>query len=89
MYEIIICDSDSAFISYMKAMLLRAGIKAEDAHFYSYDSGKELVRALETQERVDLLILDMQIKDPNGDQAAKKFREQFPAAVFGFLRILK
>lgn len=84
MYNIAICDDDNNFIKYIKKMLFHSGLEREEVLIYEYNSGEELVRSLDNCERIDLLILDMQMGRLNGHETAKYFRKQFPSSVIVF-----
>lgn len=84
MYYIAICDDDGNFINYIKTMLLQSGLQKEEVFFYEYVSGEELVNSLDICEKIDLLILDMQMKELDGHETAKCFREQFPSSIIVF-----
>lgn len=84
MYYIAICDDENNFIKYMKKMLLKSGLKKEEVSFYEYSSGEEFIHSLEEFEKVDLLILDMQMKKLNGHETAKFFRKNFPFSIIVF-----
>lgn len=84
MYNIAICDDDNKFIKYIKKLLFHSGIEREEAFIYEYGSGEELICSLDTCERIDLLILDMQMGRLDGHEAAKYFRKQFPSSVIVF-----
>ena len=84
MYYIAICDDNSDFIRYMKNMLLKSGLKNEEVFFYEYNSGEELIKSINTCDKIDLLILDMQMKKLDGNGTARLFRNQFPSSVMVF-----
>lgn len=84
MYFIAICDDENNFIKYMKKMLLKSGLKKEETTFYEYNSGEELINSLESCDKIDLLILDMQMKELDGYKTARLFRNQFPSSVIVF-----
>lgn len=84
MYYIAICDDDSNYIKYIKKMLIQSGLKNEEAIFNEYCSGEELIQSMEFCEKIDLLILDMQMKELDGHETARCFREQFPSSVIVF-----
>lgn len=84
MYNIAICDDDSNYIKYIKKMLIRSGLKKEEVIFYPYESGEDLIQSIDTCEKIDLLILDMQMKMLDGHETARKFRSHFPASVIVF-----
>lgn len=84
MYHIILCDDDARFLVYMKNMIVKAGLNKADTCFYEYTSGEELERQLAGVGECDLLILDMQMKGMDGDEAARVFRRVFPSATLVF-----
>ncbi len=84
MYYIAICDDDSNFIKYIKNILLKSGLKEEEVFFYEYNSGEELIDSINTCEKIDLLILDMQMKKIDGNGTARFFRNQFSSSVIVF-----
>ena len=52
MYYIAICDDNSDFIRYMKNMLLKSGLKNEEVFFYEYNSGEELIKSINTCDKI-------------------------------------
>jgi DNA-binding LytR/AlgR family response regulator len=68
----------------MKKMLLKSGFNEDETMFYGYNSGEELLNSVQNCGNVNLLILDMQMKNMNGNVAAKKFRKYFPLSVIVF-----
>lgn len=84
MFFIAICDDENNFIKYMKKMLLKSGLKKEETTFCEYNSGEELINSLESCDKIDLLILDMQMKELDGHKTARLFRNQFPSSVIVF-----
>lgn len=84
MYYIAVCDDNADYIKYMSGMLLKSGLKKEEVVFYEYYSGEEFVKALDALDKIDLLILDMQMKELDGNETARIFRNQFPSSVIVF-----
>lgn len=84
MIHIAICDDDKNYISLMKKIIIASGADSQTTFFTEYTSGKELIFDLETRKECDLLILDMQLGDMDGDDIAKKFREMYPYAILVF-----
>ena len=84
MYFIAICDDEDNYIKYIKKMLLKSGLESEETVFYEYNSGEDFINSLEGCEKIDLLILDMQMKKLDGNATAKLFRNQFPSSVIVF-----
>lgn len=81
MYYIGICDDDPVFIEYIKRLICAVD---EQVEFYEYLSGKELIQDMQNRERYDLLILDVCMPKMDGNETARKFREQFPDTVLVF-----
>ena len=81
MYYIGICDDDSVFIEYIKRLFSRF---CTEIKFYEYLSGEELVQDMQKQEKYDLLVLDVAMPGMDGNETAKKFREQFPDTLLVF-----
>lgn len=84
MYYITVCDDDPHFIKYIEKKLLESGLDSEEVIFSEYTSGEELIKALAYCERIDLIILDMQMKEMNGHETAKHFRKYFPSSIIVF-----
>lgn len=84
MYHIAICDDDKNFINYIKEVILISGINKDEVLFYEYMSGEELIDNIKNQEICDLLILDIQMKQLDGNKTAVLFREKFPVSTLVF-----
>lgn len=84
MIHLAICDDDKKFISYIKGIIIASGADSKSIYFDEYSSGEEMIFGLESRKECDLLILDMQLGDMDGDDIAKKFREKYPYAVLVF-----
>lgn len=84
MIHIAICDDDKKYISLMKRIIIESGADPQITHFTEYTSGKEFIFDLDSRKECDLLILDMQLGDMDGDDIAKKFREKYPYAILAF-----
>lgn len=83
-YDIAVCDDETGFINYMEQMLLKSGLEKEEVVFHEYHSGEGLLDSLGDCEKIDLLILDMQMKELGGNETARLFRRQFPSSVLVF-----
>lgn len=81
MYHIGICDDDSCFIQYIKRLFSE---KCGEIVFYEYLSGEELVKDMELRRKYDILILDMAMPGMDGNETAKRFREQFQDTILVF-----
>lgn len=84
MYHIAICDDHQEFIDYTENLVLQSPY-GKDSLFYEYLSGEALIQNMETAAPYDLLILDMQLKEMDGNATAKKFREKFPNTLLVFV----
>lgn len=84
MYRVAICDDTKSNITYMKEMIIRSGVSANELECLEYGSGEELFDDIEELNNVDLLILDMILPGMNGYEVARKFRENFSDTVLVF-----
>ena len=84
MYNIILCDDDEQFISYMHKLILASELTDKEVQFYEYNSGRKLTESLSNIKDCDLCILDIGMEDMNGDETAKIFRKTFPSSVLIF-----
>lgn len=84
MYHIILCDDDKDFMPYVKKMLEKAELLEGNAAFYEYSSGKEMLDNITEDMQCDLLILDVQMPQLDGNETAIGFRRIFPDAVLVF-----
>ena len=85
MYHIALCDDDLHYIEYLKKLLIgRVGMNSEEVLFYEYTSGEELVSDFKQNIPYHLLILDMEMKQLDGDDTAREFRRKYPEALLVF-----
>lgn len=84
MFHIIICDDDESYIDNLKEMIISAGMSSDEVLFYEYSSGEAFIENIDNQKQCDLLILDMQMKDYDGHETARMFREKFPKSMLVF-----
>jgi len=75
--EIVICEDSEIDRGFMKAVLEQYFRERNEAvNILEYSSGKEVIADLEEEYlHMDLLILDIYMKDSNGMETAKKLRE--------------
>lgn len=81
MYNIGICDDDSAYIEYLTRLFQE---QEGEIVVCRYLSGEELIQDMQNQGVYDLLILDLMMPGMDGNETARKFREQFPDALLVF-----
>lgn len=84
MYNIAICDDEEKVIQYLKRVIISAGVSKEKVKFHEFFSGEELIDYLKGAVSCDLLILDMQMKEMDGNETAKAFRKVFPNTTLVF-----
>lgn len=84
MFHIMICDDDPSYICALKNFLFMAGLPKNEAIFYEYVSGEQLISNLKRQKLCDLLILDIQLNQLDGHQTAARFRHVFPKSILVF-----
>lgn len=85
MYCIAICDENETFITYM-VKIIHEVVKLEkyQIKIYQYTSAKDLISELEDSIQFDLLFIDDHLKDMNGYEAARMFRNKFEDPVIVF-----
>lgn len=84
MYHIAICDDDINYIHYIEKMIYKTGISKNKCEFYEYTSGVTFMKEIEKITAIDLLILDIQLPETDGNQVAKHFRTHFPLSTLVF-----
>lgn len=84
LYHVAICDDDREFMAYVKRIIGQVKKDDEEISFYEYTSGEELIDNLDGGIQYDLLILDMQMGEMDGDETARCFRQKYPDAVLSF-----
>lgn len=83
MYNIVICDDDKIFIQFIKKLILSCGLSKNEVLFYEFFSGEDFIQS-NAYAKIDLLILDMQMKEMDGNDTAIKFRKKFPFSMLVF-----
>lgn len=87
--NIAICDDEESMRSYIRNLIEKQKVDCQIAEF---SSGKELLRFQEQKENaIDILFLDISMKDMDGMMVAKQMREQRKnrqEAVWGSLPLL-
>lgn len=85
MFHIVICDDSMEYRSYMKTIVMeRVSELQHECEILECNSGEDLVFQMDKGIPVDVLILDVQLKGMDGNEAARKFRQHFPYAVLIF-----
>lgn len=83
MYNIAICDDDKGFIEFVKELIRELGL-ANDVRIYEYLSGEEFLFDMDKRHDLDLLILDIQMKEMDGNQVAAEFRKRYKSTALVF-----
>ena len=83
MYYVAICDSQKEEVQYLKR-LIKSNVCEKEIIFYEYFSGEALISDLENRKTYDLLILDSQLEDMDGNETARAFRKRFPSTLLVF-----
>lgn len=84
MLRIAICDDDNTFILYLKQRIKNVLCDGEEVEFYEYHSGAELMCAQFDQAEFDILFLDVQMPEMNGNEVAREFRAKYAATTLVF-----
>lgn len=80
MYHVAICDDEGEFIVYIKKLILEL-VSQEEIIFHEYLSGETLLEEMPKIGECNLLILDIQMQGIDGNETAKRFRQEFPDSV--------
>lgn len=84
MYNIVICDDDLNFINYLEERLLISGLNPCEVSFFEFTSGKDFIHNFPNLPVINLLILDIQMPEMDGDQIANHFRLHYPTSLLVF-----
>ena len=77
MFKIAICDDEQAICSYIEDIILEYQREIHvDVEVEVFYSGKDLCRAIDHQQRFDLIFLDIEMNLLNGIEVGKKIREE-------------
>lgn len=78
MLNIAICDDDKTFINYIEGVIESCSVKYEEKfNIKTFSDGSKLIDyMLIDQKNFDIILLDMQMKDLDGIQTARKIRKQ-------------
>ena len=81
--NIALCDDENTFLSQMEELISETETFGDKAQIYKFVSGEELLAAFE-QNRFDIIFLDIEMRDINGIDTAKKIRENDKNAIIVF-----
>lgn len=78
MLNIAICDDDKTFINYIEGVIESCSVRYEEKfNIKTFSDGSKLIDyMLIDQKNFDIILLDMQMKDLDGIQTARKIRKQ-------------
>ncbi len=77
MFKIAICDDEQAICSYIEDIILEYQREIHvDVEVEVFYSGKDLCKAIDHQQRFDLIFLDIEMNLLNGIEVGKKIREE-------------
>lgn len=74
LFYVIICEDDNIYSDYIKNLLLESGLKKENAVFYQFYSGEELIQNIEDIRACDLIYMDINMNIMNGYETVKHIR---------------
>lgn len=77
MLKVAICDDAQSYIRYLENLIRQTGIK--NMKLFEYTSGKQILHDLDQMH--DIIILDIQLGDLDGNRVAEKIREANKFAV--------
>lgn len=82
MYKIAICDDDVKYLKTLQEMIRQLGDRSLNVRIDLYTGGKQFV--WEYQGQYDLIILDIQMPDIDGNTVAEEIRKKDVSAVLAF-----
>ena len=74
MFNVAICDDDKNFIQYVEDIIKELGY-AEDVKFFEYLSGEEFLFDIDERGDLDLVVLDIQMGETDGNQVSVELRK--------------
>lgn len=84
MFRIAICDDDGEFIFYLEKRITAVLGEYGEAEFFEYHSGRELLFDLYGRPEFDVLFLDVQMPEMDGNAVAREFREKYYSTMLVF-----
>lgn len=76
MFNVAICDDDKNFIQYVEDIIKELGY-AEDVKFFEYLSGEEFLFDIDERGDLDLVVLDIQMGETDGNQVSVELRKRY------------
>lgn len=76
MYNIAICDDDKGFIEFVKEVIRELNLSNE-VKVHEYLSGEEFIFDIDNRYDLDLIILDIQMKEIDGNQVSVELRKRY------------
>ena len=83
MYNIAICDDDREFIEFVKGIMRELNF-TNNINLYEYLSGEQFLFDIDNGHDLDLIILDIQMKEIGGNEVAVELRKRFKNIVLVF-----
>lgn len=86
MYNMAICDDDKGFIEFVKEIIRELNLLNE-VNIFEYLSGEEFLFDMDNRYDLDLVILDIQMKEMEGNKVSielrKRYKNTTPSILFG------
>lgn len=76
MFNVAICDDDKNFIQYVEDIIKELWY-AEDVKFFEYLSGEEFLFDIDERGDLDLVVLDIQMGETDGNQVSVELRKRY------------
>ena len=83
MFNVAICDDDKNFIQYVEDIIKELGY-AEDVKFFEYLSGEEFLFDIDERGDLDLVVLDIQMGETDGNQVSVELRKRYKSTTLVF-----
>lgn len=88
MFNVAICDDDKNFIQYVEDIIKELGY-AEDVKFFEYLSGEEFLFDIDERGDLDLVVLDIQMGETDGNQVSVELRKRYERMISEFKEIFE
>lgn len=77
--RIAICDDDIDIANRLKKIVEESKVYGNCKHFIEvYNSAEEILDAIEDNESIDIIFMDIKLGDSNGIEVAKEIKEMYP-----------